>query len=328
MSKINPSTPLRIDTEPRQRRGERINVAVIGIGHLGSKHLRVLSELKDKVNIIGICDLNLRRTKKFADHYRVKFFRNYRDLMGLVDAVDICVPTSLHYSVAKDFLEKDIHTFIEKPIASSAEEAEKLAVLSEKRNLKLQVGHVERFNSAFLAIQKLAKNPHFVECHRLNHFPNRSLDIGVVMDLMIHDIDIVLDLVKSPVKSVDAVGALVLSKTEDIANARIRFKNNTVCNLTASRVIADPQRRIRIFQDKAYISLDYVSQEAHIFTKENGHIQHKRIDITKSDSLKEELDHFIDCVRSKKKPLVSGEEGRAALALALQISKQIHSQLL
>ena len=172
-------------------------------------------------------------------------------------------------------------------------------------------------------MKHVIKRPRFIECHRLGPYDPRVADTGVTLDLMIHDIDIVLDLVQSPVQSVDSVGAYILSKTEDIANARIRFVNNTVCDLTASRVTKDVMRKIRVFQDDAYISLDYVTQEAQIYTREDGHIHHKKIDITKSDSLKEELTDFIDCVRTRKRPLVSGIEGRDALALALQISQQI-----
>jgi predicted dehydrogenase len=243
-----------------------------------------------------------------------------------VDAASIVVPSHAHHAVSKVFLDNKVHLLIEKPITTTLKEADDLIALAYKNNVIIQVGHIERFNSAIRAIKNVIKMPRFIECHRLGPYDPRVSDVGVTLDLMIHDIDIVLDLVKSPIHSVDSVGAMILSKTEDIANARIRFKNNSVCDLTASRVTPDVVRKIRIFQDDAYISLDYVTQQAEIYTKENGGIHHKKIDITKSDMLSEELTDFINCVRDKKKPLVSGEEGRQALALALQISQQIKDQ--
>ncbi len=304
-----------------------VKVAVIGVGSLGSRHAAIYSKLPG-VELVGVCDIVEHRAQEVALACHTSAFKDYHGLLTQVDAASIVVPSHDHFLISKSFLEHGVHVLIEKPITTTLAEADKLLALAKKKGRIIQVGHIERFNPAIRAIKNIIHTPRFIECHRLGPYQPRMQDVGVTLDLMIHDIDIVLDLVRSPIRSIDAIGALVLSKTEDIANARIRFKNNAVCNLTASRVIAEPQRRIRIFQDGAYISLDYVTQEAHIFTKENGHIQHKKIDITKSDSLKEELTDFIDCVRSKKRPLVSGEEGRAALALALQISAQIHKQLL
>jgi len=302
---------------------KKLNIAIIGIGHLGSRHLKIYSELRDKVSIVGICDIKAARTKKFAGHYNVPLFRNHKDLIGKVDAVSVCTPTSSHYAVAKDFLESGIHTLIEKPITTTIEEAEKLGELAEKSNLKLQVGHVERFNSAFIAIRKLAQSPHFVECHRLNHFSGRSLDIGVVMDLMIHDIDIILGLNVSPVKKIDAVGVKVLTPFEDIANARITFENGCVCNLTASRISDDVTRKIRIFTKNSYISLDYVKQEAYIYKKFGKIITKHALPIQKEEPLKQEIEHFLDCVRNNKKPIVSAVEGRDALKMALKVTEEI-----
>ena len=302
---------------------KKLNVAVIGIGHLGSRHLKIYSELADKVDIAGICDIKTARTKKFAGHYNVPLVRNHKDLIGKIDAVSICTPTISHYAVAKDFLENGIHALIEKPIAATIDEAEKLEELAKKRDLRLQVGHVERFNSAFVAIQKLAQSPHFVECHRLNHFSGRSLDIGVVMDLMIHDIDIILGLNTSPVKRIDAVGVKVLTQFEDIANARITFENGCVCNLTASRISDDVTRKIRIFTKNSYISLDYVNQEAHIYKKFGKIITKHALPIQKEEPLKQEIEHFLDCVRTNKKPIVSAVEGRDALKMALKITDEI-----
>ena len=303
---------------------QKVNTAVIGIGHLGSRHLKVYREqLSDKVNLIGICDIKRERTQKFAEHYAVEFFEEYQKLQGKIEAVNICTPTVNHFEIAKFFLEHNIHTFVEKPITLTIDQADQLIVLAQKRNLKLQVGHVEWFNSAFQAIHPLAQNPLFVECHRLNHFPNRSLDIGVVMDLMIHDIDIILGLVHAPISDIQSVGVKVLTDLDDIANARITFENGCVCNLTASRVSDEVMRKIRIFLKDTYISLDYVKQEAFLYKKNGSSISKTNLPIEKEEPLKKELESFIDCVRDNTQPIVSGVEGRQALRVALTIIQKI-----
>lgn len=298
-------------------------MAVIGTGKLGARHAAVYSKLPG-VELVGVCDIIEHRAKETAAECRTKAFRDHRELLGLVDAASIVVPSEKHYEISKEFLSSGVHLLIEKPITTSLPEADDLLAIAHEKNLIVQVGHIERFNSAIRTIKSIIHQPRFIECHRLGPYDPRVANTGVTLDLMIHDIDIILDLVKSPVKSIDAVGAFILSKTEDIANARIRFTNNAVCNLTASRVTPDVTRKIRIFQDNAYISLDYVTQEAQIYTKENSHIHHKKIDIKKTDSLKEELSDFIECIRSHKRPIVSGDEAREALAVALEISRQIH----
>ena len=306
---------------------KKIKIALIGIGHLGAIHLKIYKEqLSNKVELIGICDIKKDRTERLASHYSVPVFEDYRKFVGQIDAVDICVPTESHFEVAKFFLENNVHTFIEKPITSTVAQADELIRLAERNNLKLQVGHVERFNTAFQSILHFTKDPLFIECHRLNPFPNRSLDIGVVMDLMIHDIDIILGLNQNPVKEIHAVGVNVLTPLEDIASARISFENGCVCNLTASRVSEDVMRKIRIFQKNAYISLDYVKQEAFIYRKNLFQISKHALPIEKEQPLPKELDHFIECVRKNKTPLVSGHEGRDALKVALEISQQIWKQ--
>ncbi|MBI3252544.1 MAG: Gfo/Idh/MocA family oxidoreductase [Candidatus Omnitrophica bacterium] len=302
-----------------------LKIAVIGAGKLGARHAEVYAKLPG-VTLVGVCDILESRAKEAALHHRTRAFTDYRDLLGQVDAASIAVPSHKHYEISKEFLEKNSHLLIEKPITTDLAHADELLMLAREKNLTIQVGHIERYNSAIRTIKNIIKVPRFIECHRLGSYDPRVADVGVTLDLMIHDIDIVLDLVRSPIKNVDAVGAFILSKTEDIANARIRFANNCVADLTASRVTQDTTRKIRIFQDDAYISLDYVTQEALIYKKENGRIDFKKIDIQKSDSLKEELADFIDCVRTGRQPLVSGAEGREALALALQISKQIREQ--
>jgi predicted dehydrogenase len=302
---------------------KKLNVAVIGLGHLGSKHLRVYSELKDTVNLVAICDQQDAKGKPLAQQYNLPYFKDYRKLPDGIDAVNICTPTVTHCQVAKYFLERGIHTFVEKPITMDLKEADVLIGLARKNNLKLQVGHVERFNSAFTTIQKIVKDPLFIECHRLNPFPNRSLDIGVVTDLMIHDIDIILGLIKYPIKDIQAVGVPVLTKREDIANVRLTFTNGSVCNVTASRISPETMRKIRIFLKNAYISLDYVDQKAFIYRKHLLSISKEAIPIEKEEPLKKELESFVECVLKDKAPVVSGVEARDALKVALEITDKI-----
>ena len=305
----------------------KLNIAIIGLGHLGSKHLRVYTELKDKVNIVAICDHHASHAKPLANEYKVPFFTDYRNLPDGIQAVNICTPTVTHCTIAKYFLERGIHTFVEKPITMDLNEADILIDLAQKNNLKLQVGHVERFNSAFKAIQKIVKDPLFIECHRLNPFPNRSLDIGVVTDLMIHDIDIILGLIKYPIKDIQAVGVPVLTKREDIANVRLTFTNGSVCNITASRISPEVMRKIRIFLKNAYISLDYVEQKAFIYRKQLIAITKEAIPIEKEEPLKKELESFVDCVLLDQPPVVSGVEAREALKVALEITDKIWENL-
>ncbi len=304
---------------------KKIKVAIIGIGHLGSRHLKVYHELPEKIEIIGICDIKKDRTKTIAEHYNVYFTDDYTYFRDKIDAVNICVPTESHFRIAEFFLNNNIHTFIEKPITSSLEEANKLISLANTKKLKLQIGHIERFNSAFESIRHFTHSPLFIECHRLNRFPNRSLDIGVIMDLMIHDIDIILGLINSSIKDIQAVGVNVLTNLEDIASVRITFENGCVCNLTASRISDDVMRKIRIFQNDSYISLDYVKQEAFIYKKHKNRILKHSLPIEKKEPLKKELEHFIDCIQQDKNPIISGKEARDALKVALEITKKIKS---
>ncbi|NTV29100.1 MAG: Gfo/Idh/MocA family oxidoreductase [Candidatus Omnitrophica bacterium] len=298
---------------------DKLKVAVIGVGHLGSRHLKVYHQLRHSVDIIGICDVDADKGQKAAREFQTRFFSDYRELASLVQAVNICTPTVSHCETGLFFLGNKIHTFIEKPIAMNIAEADRLVDAARASGVQLQVGHIERFNSAFQAIKDVAHNPLFVECHRLNHFPARSLDIGVTMDLMIHDIDIVQGLIDSPLAEIRAIGTGVLTDKDDIANARLAFANKTVCNLTASRISPEVMRKIRIFTKDAYISLDYVKQEAFIYRKQDGKIHRSSLPIEKEEPLKKELEHFIRCARENSKPLVSGLEGREALRTALAI---------
>ena len=299
-------------------------MAVIGVGHLGSSHARLYHQASN-TDLVGICDIDKKRASEIARRYQTAAYTDYRELISQVEAASIVVPTKLHHKIAKDFITGGVHLLIEKPITENLKQASSLLRLARKHKVMLQVGHVERFNEAVAALKKIITRPVFIECHRLGRFSPRGTDVGVVLDLMIHDLDIILHLVKDRIKKVEAVGVKVLSGHEDIANARLSFQKGTVCNVTASRVSQESIRKIRIFQPDTYVSLDYVNQEAHIYRKKAKGIIKKSIDIKRQEPLKAELAAFIRSVASKKTPVVSGEDAREALKLALKISKKIKS---
>ena len=305
-----------------------VDIGVIGVGHLGQHHARILNEIEG-ANLIGISDVNEEVGKAAADKYGVKYFKDFRELAKQVEAVTVVVPTFLHHDVAKFFLENNIHTFIEKPITKTLQDANDLVATAGEKQLTLQVGHVERFNAAIVKLQSLIENPRFIECQRLCPFSNRIQDVGVVLDMMIHDIDIVLSLVKSPIKSIDAVGIPVLTNNEDIANAHIVFENGCIANLTASRISEDKVRKLRIFEMDKYCSLDYAEQTITMAHKSNE--EHKivceALDVQKAEPLRKELEHFINCIQEKKKPLVSIEDGKNALEVALEILTKCKSSI-
>lgn len=300
----------------------KIKVAVVGTGYLGSLHAKLYKEIPS-CSLEAVCDLDAARLERICAELSVPGVSDYRQLFDRVEAVSIAVPTKLHHQVALDFLKHKIHTLVEKPFTNTLQEADSLIKASDKAKLILQVGHIERFNSAFASTKELFHDPYFIECHRLSSFPNRSLDIGVVLDLMIHDIDIVLGLVNSPLKKIEAVGVNVLTPFEDIANARLTFKNGCVANLTASRISDEVMRKIRIFLKNAYISLDYKNEQAFIYKKISGGIVKEPIPIEKEQPLKKELSAFIDCVLTHQQPLVNASVARQALAVALKIRDQI-----
>lgn len=300
----------------------KVKVGVIGVGHLGQHHARIYSGMPG-VELTGVCDINLSRAKKISKRYRVPAYSAYKDLFGMTDCVSIVVPTELHYRTAKDCLLNGIAVLIEKPMTKTVADAEELLSIAKERDLILQVGHIERFNAAVMALDDIRGEVKFIECHRLGPFKKRALDVGVVLDLMIHDIDIVLGLVKADIVSLDAVGVNILTDHEDMANVRIRFKNGCVANLTASRVTKDEKRKIRLFKEDCYISIDYIKQAAVIYRNNANRITGQRINIKKEEPLKKELDAFINCVRTRERPLVSGEEGKEAIRIALQIVNAI-----
>lgn len=300
----------------------KIKAAVIGVGHLGFQHTRVFSEMP-AVELTAVCDIDREKADKAALQFRCQSFYDYKAVADLdINCASIVVPTPLHFVVAKYFLERHKDLLVEKPFTANLKEAQILMKIAQKNNLILQVGHIERFNCAIQKIKQMISEPRFIECHRLGPYPNRNSETGIVLDLMIHDIDIILHLVKSQVKTIDAVGVNVLSKTEDIANVRLTFKNGCVCNITASRISSEVTRKIRFFQKDSYISLDYINQEAKVYTKKDGQIIPEIIGIPKEEPLKNELKDFIECVRSRKKPLVTAQEATEALALAIKINSK------
>ncbi len=300
----------------------KLRVGVVGVGHLGSIHAKIYQQIPD-CELVAICDLDKTRLEKLATEIKVPAFTDYKEFFGKVDAVSVAVPTKFHYALAREFLNRGVHCLVEKPFTTNLKEADALIKIARRNKLILQVGHIERFNSAFAATKEIIKEPKFIECHRLSPFPNRSLDVGAVLDLMIHDIDIVLGLVNSPIKKIESVGVPVLTNFEDIANTRITFKNGCVCNITVSRVSDEWMRKIRIFLKNAYISLDYKEANAVVYRKDGLKISKENLPIEKEQPLQKELAAFVDCVINSKEPLVSGEVAREALAVALKIQKQI-----
>jgi predicted dehydrogenase len=339
----------------------KLRVAVLGVGAHGQPHARIYSQLEKagQVEFAGIFDANADTAKKIAAKHSLRVFNSVAEAVANADALNIVTPTTTHFDLAKQLLQQGKHLLVEKPMTDNTEQAAELVQLAQQNNCVLQVGHVERFNPVFKYLETVATQPRFIETHRLSPYPARSTDIGVVLDLMIHDLDVVLAFVKSPVTSVDAVGIPVLSKSEDIANARLRFANGCVANLTVSRVSPERMRKIRVFSgptNPCYISLDYRAQEGFIYRiarddeKESSllkkvlaaklgvgkdsnivsefggkRIVREPVPIAKEEPLKLELQHFVNCVREKQTPLVSGESAKRALDLAFEITRQIQN---
>jgi len=340
----------------------KIRVAVLGTGSLGKEHTRIYAEMAaaGMVEFVGIYDAHAETARKIATKHNVRVFDSVGAATTAADALNIVTPTTTHFDLAKTLLSQGKHVLVEKPMTDNTAQAAELVQLAQEKNCVLQVGHVERFNPVFKYLESVATEPRFIETHRLSPYPARSTDIGVVLDLMIHDLDVVLAFVKSPVTSVDGVGVPVLSKSEDIANARLRFANGCVANLTVSRVSPERMRKIRVFSAgtmPTYISLDYRAQEGFIYriardgeeessilkklmaaklgigkdsaiVSEFGgrRIVREPVPITKDEPLKLELQHFVECVREKQTPLVSGASAKAALDLAFEITRQVEQR--
>ncbi len=301
---------------------DTVKVAVVGVGHLGSRHARIYSEL-DRVELVGVVDSDPARAAEIGREYGCPSFRRLEDLPSGVEAVSVVVPTDRHYQVASALMERGCHLLVEKPITDSIPTARELLRQAEKNGLLLQVGHVERFNPGILGLEKIIKEPRFIECHRNAPFQPRGTEVGVVLDLMIHDLDIILYLVASPVESLEAVGATVLSGHEDIANARIKFKSGCVANITTSRISTGRLRKIRVFQDDAYISLDYMGRTGKVFRKIDNRIVADELAIRPGEPLKLELESFLEAVRLGGKPQVAAEDSLAALRVAVEVTREV-----
>ncbi len=326
-------------------------IGVIGTGHIGRNHARILAELAGG-GFTAIYDNNQTVAQDMARQHGAKAVASLEEFAQAVDAATIATPTPSHFEIARFLLERGKHVLVEKPITEKTEDARALAKLAGERGLVLQVGHVERFNPVMSALESRLTRPRFIESHRLSPYPARSTEIGVVLDLMIHDLEIILHLVRSPVTSIDAVGVPILSRDEDIANARLRFENGCVANITVSRVSPEKLRKIRVFQEDAYLSLDYQAQEGFMYrlAKEHEHessllkklfaaannsivsefagrkIVREPVEIQKGEPLKNELAAFLECARLGAQPKVSGHEATAALELALEITRRLSAE--
>jgi predicted dehydrogenase len=297
-----------------------VRAGIVGVGSIGKNHARIYSELP-AVRFSAILDINRETADAISREHEVSVATTLEEFAGLIDVATVATPTPHHYEVGKFLLGQGKHLLIEKPITETPEQAEELVRLAKERGVVLQVGHVERFNPVLSALEQRLTKPRFIEAHRLSPYPFRSVEIGVVLDLMIHDLEIILHLVRAPVKSIDAVGIPVLSKGEDIANARIRFQNGCVANVTASRISPEKMRKIRVFQEDAYLSLDYQNQSGEMFRLVNGMITREAVEIDKDEPLKRELLSFVECSRKGIQPVVSGSEAAAALELAIEITE-------
>ncbi len=305
-----------------------MKVGVVGVGNLGRHHARVYSELP-KADLVGVVDIDERKAIKIAKEYNTKPYVYYQELFGKVDAVSIVVPTTLHYKIARDFIEKGINVLVEKPVTSTLDEARELIRTAHLNDVTLQVGHIERFNTAFLALKDFVREPIYIESHRMGPFDRRVTDVGVVLDLMIHDIDIVTSIVGENIKSIEAFGRAIYTDKEDIASAHMVFSNGIISNIVASRISTRKVRRLDIIERDKTISLDYISQELYIYSHSPGNGNGKRgpiikkIEVKWQEPLKLELEHFLNCIKNGERPIVGIEEGISALEIAFKILNRI-----
>ncbi|HEY9159801.1 MAG TPA: Gfo/Idh/MocA family oxidoreductase [Desulfomonilia bacterium] len=302
---------------------DKIRAAVIGVGYLGRFHAQKYAAMED-VELVAVADIDPDRAKEIALETGTAAVTDYSELIGKVDAVSIVVPTSLHRETAIPFLLNGTAVLLEKPMSATIEESQAIIDAAEKGGATLQIGHLERFNPAFANLRDSITKPMFIEVHRISTFKERGTDVDVILDLMIHDIDIILSLVHSNIVSVEAVGVPVLTNNVDIANARLRFESGCIANVTASRISADVMRKIRIFQPDAYISIDYAKNAVDIFTlSQDKKIGHKRLEMSESDALKSEIRSFIDAVKGKSKVVVDGIAGLNAIKVAHMIRQNM-----
>ncbi len=307
----------------------RIRVGVVGTGSLGQHHARIYSEMAE-AELVGVYDVDSARAGQIAAKHGTRAFATMAEMAASVEAASVVVPTDLHRSVAGELIEKGLHLLVEKPIAATTAEAEELVALAQRRKTILQVGHVERFNPVLTSLEQMARKPRFIEAHRLAPYPPpregmlpRGTEVSVVLDLMIHDLEIILHLVGAPVKEIRAVGVPVLSRSEDIANVRLLFENGCVANVTASRISPERMRKIRVFLEDTYVSLDYQNQSGELYKKAATGIAHEVLPIEKGEPLANELKSFVKCVEGRDRPVVSGEHAAEALKLAVEITHRI-----
>ena len=324
----------------------KVKVGVVGVGHLGTLHAKMYDEL-DSAQLVGVYDIDPVRSDSVARELRVRTFVGLDELLASAEAVSIVTPTVTHHVIATKAIECNLHAFIEKPIASTLDEAEDLIRVADERKVRVQVGHIERFNSALLALEKYHLAPMFVECHRLAQFNPRGTDVAVVLDLMIHDIDIILSLVRSPVEKIDASGVAVVSDSVDIATARIQFENGCVANVTASRISQRKMRKMRLFQRDAYISIDFSDGLAEVFRlvdettptakttmmlgeigegKFKRKIIYEQPEVKEVNALKYELESFLRSIRDDREPIVTARDGLRALQVADEIMEKIRNK--
>jgi len=306
-----------------------VRVAVVGVGHLGKHHARLLADLPG-ARLVAVVDSQIDRAAAAAAPAGARALADYRELFDEVDAVTVAAPTGSHHEIALPFLQRGISVLVEKPMTRTLAEADELIAAAAASGATLAVGHTERYNPAVAAVMPFVTTPRFIEVHRLGVFPDRSLDIDVVFDLMIHDLDIILALVKAEPTSIEAVGVPVLTDKYDIANARLRFSSGCIANVTASRISKERVRKIRFFQPDAYVSIDYAEQEVEGYRLkrregQRPEIQGGKLPVTREEPLKRELTDFVQAVRDKRRPLVSGEDGRRALALAQAIAERMET---
>lgn len=313
---------------------ETIRAAVIGVGYLGRFHAQKYAAAAG-CELVAVVDPRDETRSAVGAELGVRAVADHRELLGKVDAVSVVTPTPAHYAITRDFLEAGAHVLVEKPITDTPEQARELIELARRKGRILQVGHLERFNAAILAAEPYLRAPRFIECHRLAPYRERGTDVNVVLDLMIHDIDIVQTIVGAPIASIDAIGTPVFSDEIDIANARIRFENGCVANATASRVSLKTERKLRIFEDEAYLSIDLQQKILTLIRKKPGGVlEPGQLPVTieersfdQGDALKAEIESFLDCIRTGREPIVPGEAGLRALETAMRITEQVQQGL-
>jgi len=299
-----------------------LKIGVIGVGSMGENHARILSELQD-VQFVGVVDIDISRARDIASRYNCKAFKDYSEIIDMVDAAVISTPTTVHFQIAKDFLRNGKDVLIEKPITSTAEEADELISEAEKRGKIIQVGHLERFNTGVSLISRMITTPRFIESRRLSPFPGRGIDVDVTLDLMIHDIDIILTLIKSKLSDLRATGSRVLTDNIDIAYAWLEFENDCTAEVVASRIANEKVRELKVFQHDVCLNLNYQTQEVRSYKKINGRVINEVQRLEGKEPLLEQLSSFVQCIQSRKQPVVSGAEGKEALQVALKISEMI-----